>query len=1172
LSKLEGDGGHLRLAGNWLELNLAEDSWELGDLLEEGLARQSTLFQRAGQSRWLRDADELNRLLLDGQWLGKAGLDHLLGDAKLGGLLVNNVGHAGWLVQDRDALVQLGDWGWDDGFTGALGGFTLELLPKARWKARETRAPLKTRLRARLVEHIGDGGQTWPHNTHAWGLQISRDLTVHVTAKTNSARLQELWGNNLNPGSIRQDLQALLWDINRDNIVLETLNHGDDLALNIFLDELLTNHWTDLFPVDEDLHGARGSWNDLGLSDARQNLDNLLLGARNSPGGDGHWDVLGAIQKEDMLTVIDLVFNSLVVKGADKGWLNMAGRWHAVASHLESNNFKWGVQPGGREDRLGIAHQAQVLQDNLPGWGLDLSNGDEVGGTLSTGFNQDAALNSSGKFLALNIANKESLGDAVHKGHEGRPGPGLWSIDGDVNLVKRTSLAADKGADWGKHLLAALLNHALLELWRLTDLPLQLFSLLKLSMDLDLLHVGGLTKGKLSFSNGPQWFLQHLLNVEPVPQFWKHELALKGEAIGLARDWGNLSSNHVRAFRLLAQNNDTGDLLQWRSRGRLGHASNLNNISLLKLRQDTTNVGQLRGDLVLRDLHLGQRVHHALGGKPENNVELLGLRPGWVVVNAEGRHLGRRWEEARWDDRKWGVLSDLLDVGVQVSEHSLRLILQLGRETKGLANFHFNWLPLDARGDLLQRERVSDWGDLKEVVLERVWHDENMEVLSLATRAHNLRWGPDSQIDFTTGDLAFNLNWDRRVEGHVNTRANELLGEWSDDTIDGLELAVQDWDNLGRDDWGPVAFNTRDLDGSLDSIDNWQSRDGHNWETSFSDKHVGLLKDLRGSNLVEFHLMTRLDLPGKLLKRFQNNVRVQVQGGFNSSPGAVQESEWSRQFPGLQLQFFGDLVQLAHDGWVGGFLSREEVQVLLQQEVHAISVGREFNSWNLERVGWAIVDSLHGKLVWDQRLLRVDQFILVVDKNPQVLNKGRDMDIVGVLDAKPLTLDEWQDRPGLQANSLELWNLRVSQRPQGGVDEGSNLLRWLHPRADGQLLELSSGWLGKWKNRNSSNPDLSRLNWVDNDGHKDWADFSWVHLSNALQSISGNGPAGLSHGDFGGRGSLEGSTFDLLDKGLESLQVTSLAQSKDSRKTDMLRLSPLNLFNKEWDELLSQDM
>jgi len=103
---LEGDGGHLRLAGNWLKLNLAEDSWELGNLLEERLTRQSTLLQRTGHDGWLWDTDKLNRLLLDGQWLGQAGLNHLLGDAELGGLLVNNVGHASWLVQERNALVQ----------------------------------------------------------------------------------------------------------------------------------------------------------------------------------------------------------------------------------------------------------------------------------------------------------------------------------------------------------------------------------------------------------------------------------------------------------------------------------------------------------------------------------------------------------------------------------------------------------------------------------------------------------------------------------------------------------------------------------------------------------------------------------------------------------------------------------------------------------------------------------------------------------------------------------------------------------------------------------------------------------------------------------------------------------------------------------------------------------
>jgi len=334
------------------------------------------------------------------------------------------------------------------------------------------------------------------------------------------------------------------------------------------------------------------------------------------------------------------------------------------------------------------------------------------------------------------------------------------------------------------------------------------------------------------------------------------------------------------------------------------------------------------------------------------------------------------------------VLGDLLDVGVQVSEHSLRLIPQLTRETKGLANFHFNWLPLDSRGDLLHGEGVSDWGDLEEVVLESVWHDESMEVLSLATRALNLSWGLDGQLNLTTRDLALNFNWDGGVDRHINTRANELLGEWSDDTEGSLKLAVQNWDNLSRNLWDHVALHTRDLNGSLDSIDKWQSGDGHNWETSLGDMHVGGLKDLGSTNLVELKLMAILELPGKLLKRLQNNLRVQEQGRLNTSPGAMQEREWSRQFPGLQPQFLGDLVQLRPDGWVGELLSREEVQVLLQQEVHTIGVGREFNGWDLERVGWAIVDSLHGELVWDKRLLGVDQLKLVVDENPHVLNKG----------------------------------------------------------------------------------------------------------------------------------------------------------------------------------------
>merc|ERR1712029_958493 len=88
--------GDVRAAGNCLQLFLAENSWVLRDLLEERLARQGTLLKGAGLDRWLRDAGKLNRLLLDGDWLGQAGLDHLLGHTKLGGLTDKFFLEGGW--------------------------------------------------------------------------------------------------------------------------------------------------------------------------------------------------------------------------------------------------------------------------------------------------------------------------------------------------------------------------------------------------------------------------------------------------------------------------------------------------------------------------------------------------------------------------------------------------------------------------------------------------------------------------------------------------------------------------------------------------------------------------------------------------------------------------------------------------------------------------------------------------------------------------------------------------------------------------------------------------------------------------------------------------------------------------------------------------------------------
>merc|ERR1719334_1534354 len=970
------------------------------------------LLKGARQHGWVGDAGELNRLLLDGKWLGKAGLDHLLGDAQLGGLLLNNVGHTDWPVEDGDPLSKDGDWGWDNGLTSALCRLSLELSLEGGWDARAT---LKAGSGARLVDEVGESSKVWPHNAHTWGLEVSRAFTVHVTAKADSTGLQQLWGNNLNQDSVGQDSDALLWD-------------------------------------------------NLGLSDAGEDLDHLLL-ARDRLGGDGNWNVLGAVHEENVLAVVDLVGEGHVVEGADNRWLNTAGSWDMVASQLKGGDLNWGGEDGGWEDGQWAedSHQTEVLQDHLPGWSHDLGHLDQLGGALSTSLNLVDTLGTSDHLLRLKVSNKEGPGDTIDEGQKGRrldlglEGP--WNLDGDDNLVNRGSLVADNRGDWGKHLVTGLQEHSLLVLWRLADLPLQLLGLLELSSELDGVHVSRLAEGKLALNGSSQWLLKDLLNGPPVLQDWAGKGALQGDAIGLTLDWGNLNSGQNGSLRLLASNNHGVDLLDLGAGGALDHTSNLNNVGLLQLGKDRLDLWVLRADLGLGDLLLGERVDHSLGGQTDDQVELLSLRSRWMQLDPDRGHLHGGWEDCGWDNSKWRVLDNLGDVGVQVSELVLGLVHELTRNTKGL------------------------W-DLK-------------------ARPLNLLWGPDGELDLTTRHLGLNLDWGGSVQGHVNTRTNDLTSEWRDNAIDDVHLTRDDWHNLSSDRWGLVAHDLGHLEGALDRVDNWDGVGGEDWETSLSWHQGGGLIELGGTNMGELNIVSGAgdlgELLGELLKRLEDNLGVQVKGRLNASPDTVHEGEWSGKLPSLQLQLLSDLLKLGLNGWGGELLRREEVEVLLQKEVHAVGVGGELNDWELHGVGWAVVDSLHGDLVWDERLLGVDELVPDVDQGPEVLNEGREVDIVGVLEAKLLTLDEWKDRPGLETNSLQLWDLGKSEGPEGGDNEGRNLLRWLHPGTDGQLLEHSSGWLGEWKYRDGSNPDLSRLDWVDDDGHKDWAHLSWVHLDNTLQ-------------------------------------------------------------------------
>jgi len=172
-----------------------------------------------------------------------------------------------------------------------------------------------------------------------------------------------------------------------------------------------------------------------------------------------------------MLTVIDWVLNSHVVKGADESWLNTAGGWNMVTAQLEGCNLHWVPQGSGWEEEPGKAHEANVSQEKFPGWGPDLGC-NCLGNTVSTSLRNCDSLSSGEDLITFNVAQEKSLGDTIQKVHESRLRPGHWSMNGKTDFVKGSSLLANNGADWSEQFVLALFSNALLELWRFEDLPL----------------------------------------------------------------------------------------------------------------------------------------------------------------------------------------------------------------------------------------------------------------------------------------------------------------------------------------------------------------------------------------------------------------------------------------------------------------------------------------------------------------------------------------------------------------------------------------------------------------------------------------------------------------------------------------------------------------------------
>ena len=721
---LEGRGllNSWHSTGNWFEFNLAESNLELLKLSVQWLARQSTLLQRLGKGGWPWDADELNSLWLDGQWLGQvaardgwdlgfplggggrgkatsggldgADLDHLLGDAGLGELLLNNVGTDGWLVQGADPLVQSQDWGWDDVLVGADAGLLFELWLESRWNSR---AAWEGGGGSFLVQKVRDSRKLWLHDAHAWGLQVSGGLTVVNTAKADRARLQDLWGGDLNPGTVSEDSQELGWDVDHVDVVGVALQLNNDPSAGSPLDDSLALSELDGFAVDLDNHGA-GFWDDFDFGDSGQDLDNLLL-LGDSPGQNSDWDLLRSVEQENVLAVIDLVLVGLVVESVDELWLDAASGWDLVGGNLLGEK-RWNpVQNGEWQDVFGVTQQTEVLDLQSLSWSGDLDLSD-LRGTISNSLDQQSSLLSRWGDLRggnlRNLANKGRLQKVANKSDDWGLGNRPWDLDRDENLVQRGSLTTDDRANGRKLAAHALLGHALLVLWGLLDGLLLLLSLDQSGIKLDLLLLAGLlAKNKPALVLEVQRLLDELLKAPPVHQLWQLKFAFVLDSENWSSRWLDVNSgqsldNLARLLGLLS--NDDGSLEGlgdgWSTTG----SNKLNNggrgRSILKLAEDLLDVDEsIVLKLLLVNLARAQWVHLSLGGELDQDVELLGLRLGWLVLDLGGGSTARRWENANQDGGSWSVLFDLFNVGGEVNELGIRLKDETAFKTQRLTDW-----------------------------------------------------------------------------------------------------------------------------------------------------------------------------------------------------------------------------------------------------------------------------------------------------------------------------------------------------------------------------------------------------------------------------------------------------------------------------------------------------
>ncbi len=558
--------------------------------------------------------------------------------------------------------------------------------------------------------------------------------------------------------------------------------------------------------------------------------------------------------------------------------------------------------------------------------------------------------------------------------------------------------------------------------------------------------------------------------------------------------------------------------------------------------------------LALGHLHQGQ----AQG-------DFLGLGLTGVEDNPGGGHADGGGQEERVVQGVQVVLLDHFDVRPQVVVLGIRLVLDLAGHGDHAANGDISLLQGGAGENRLHGGLLGRRPDHLQVLLDGVGGDEHVNGLNLVT-LRNFFGQLDVQRQLAGLLRQAHFQGGSHVDGGLNTDGNQFLSEGRNNTPDGLNLDVDDGDNLALQHLGDPKAETffhNHLTVALEGHDDGDLNGVVQGETSIGGTVAFGLHKLQGPDIGEGLALKHVAVV--ILEFFSNLVQglnelslVQVPFVFQLHKLVLHKDNGVLLDPLFNVQLLDNLGELFSDLAA----SFEALPVVPKERsdplVHTFRVDGPVRSNNLKS---ATVNHTDNMLPDGHHLvLGLNIRPLLGNDSVQVLDELGNVDVLGVLDSVLERLDKGQQRLDLLSNDLEFRHFSHGQRLEGGVDERGDLLGGFQPGPDGDLLQFSGFRLGEGQDSNSGDPDLTIFSSVVNDGQQDGLDVDGLHPSGPLHGVDSQGPDHRYELLVG---------HDLGSQDLDGFQGTGLAEGGDDVQLDAHVLFSLKLLFKEGQVLLN---